>query len=87
MRLQGVEPQPQVASYYDAVGERFACLARRWAEAGLVAPATSPDAVARAFTTLMPGMIVMQNLVRGTDAGDLYAGLAALATGPHSSAP
>ncbi|WP_018334022.1 TetR/AcrR family transcriptional regulator [Actinomycetospora chiangmaiensis] len=69
----------RVAAYYRAVARHVEDLVRRWIDAGLVAPGTSPGAVARLVITLMPGLVVTENLVEPTVVGDLLAGLTACA--------
>ncbi|MDL5156217.1 TetR/AcrR family transcriptional regulator [Actinomycetospora termitidis] len=77
-----------VAEYYRTVEAQFATLARRWCDAGVVPSGSDPDALARVFTTLMPGLVVMENLVEHTAASELVAGLVALGrSAPHAVGP
>jgi AcrR family transcriptional regulator len=69
----------RVEAYYRAVAGHVEALVRRWIDAGLVAPGTSPAAVARLVITLMPGLVVTENLVEPTVVEELLAGLTACA--------
>lgn len=67
----------RTARYYRTARERFAGLARRWQQAGYIAPDADPEAVAALLATLMPGLIVGEHIVDGVSGAQLFAGISA----------
>jgi AcrR family transcriptional regulator len=76
--------RPELAAstrdFYRDVRGLLTELARRWVQAGQLAPDADPDAVATVLVTLMPGLIVNQHLVDPVPAPQLVAGLSMLGT-------
>ena len=68
----------RTAGFYRAVRGHLAELARGWQRTGHIAPDADPEAVAALLTTLMPGMIVSEQLVDGVSGAQLAAGISAL---------
>jgi AcrR family transcriptional regulator len=71
-------------TYYTTVRRHLEELARGWRRAGHIAPDADPADVAQLFVTLMPGLIVMEEVLGGTSQRQLLAALKALggATSP-----
>lgn len=69
----------RVAEFYRLVRERLHGLAQRWQEAGQLAPDADAASVATLLATLMPGMIVSEQLVDRISPDQLIAGMAGLA--------
>jgi AcrR family transcriptional regulator len=74
--LRRPELAAKTRAFYQDVRGHLAELARRWRDAGQLAPDANPDAVATVLLTLMPGLIVNIHLIGPVDADDLIAGLA-----------
>ncbi|MFZ1286488.1 MAG: TetR/AcrR family transcriptional regulator [Candidatus Phosphoribacter sp.] len=53
-------------------------LARRWQQAGFVAPDADPESVARVFLALVPGFMLQRLVIGEQSAADFSAGLRAL---------
>ncbi|BBZ26583.1 hypothetical protein MMAD_08780 [Mycolicibacterium madagascariense] len=58
----------------------FTRLAERWQATGVIAPDADPNAVAKVFLTLMPGMMVTRHLSEPATVTELVAGLRAITT-------
>jgi AcrR family transcriptional regulator len=67
-------------TYYVTVRRHLEELARRWRDAGHIAADADPADVAQLVVTLMPGLIVMEEILGETSEDRLLAGLAALGT-------
>jgi AcrR family transcriptional regulator len=84
--LRRPEVRTRTHGFYVDVRVHLIELARRWRDAGQLAPDADPEAVAAALLTLLPGIIVTHHLVDGASAPQLVAGLAGLATLSRSEA-
>jgi AcrR family transcriptional regulator len=69
----------RVAEFYRRVRGRLHGLAQRWQETGQLAPDADVAAVATLLATLMPGMIVSEQLVDRLSPEQLMAGIVGLA--------
>ncbi|HEV3359243.1 MAG TPA: TetR/AcrR family transcriptional regulator [Pseudonocardiaceae bacterium] len=69
----------RVAEFYRLVREHLYGLAQRWQEAGQLGPDADAASVAALLATLMPGMIVSEQLVDRVSPDQLIAGMAGLA--------
>jgi AcrR family transcriptional regulator len=74
--------RPEVAArtraFYRDVHGHLTELARRWQAAGYLSTGASPEDMATALVTLMPGLIVNHHLVDPVSADELISGLASL---------
>ncbi|GGZ45108.1 hypothetical protein GCM10010371_00060 [Streptomyces subrutilus] len=79
--LRDPELQERTRTFYLAVHDSLAELARRWGEEGLLASTADAEQVATVLMTLMPGLLVSRHLVAPVSAEQLVGGLSALASG------
>jgi AcrR family transcriptional regulator len=77
--LRRPELRTRTRAFYVDVRTHLTELARRWRDAGQLAPAADPEAVASVLLTLLPGLIVTQHLVDGASTAKLIQGLSGLA--------
>ncbi|MFJ3840632.1 TetR/AcrR family transcriptional regulator [Streptomyces sp. NPDC090054] len=77
--LRNPELETRSRTFYLAMRDSLAELARRWREEGRLPSTADPEQVATVLMTLMPGLLVGRHLVAPVDAEQLVGGLSSLA--------
>ncbi|MFD9572190.1 TetR/AcrR family transcriptional regulator [Streptomyces sp. NPDC059982] len=78
--LRSPELEARTRTFYLAMRDSLAELARRWREEGRLPSTAEPEQVATVLMTLMPGLLVGRHLVAPVAADQLVGGLSALAS-------
>ncbi|GAA1912884.1 hypothetical protein GCM10009837_41940 [Streptomyces durmitorensis] len=78
--LRSPELERRTRTFYLAMRDSLAELARRWRDEGRVPPTADPEQVAAVLMTLMPGLLVGRHLVAPVSAEQLIGGLSSLAS-------